>query len=292
MSRSALVIGATSMLGRELTSLLRAKGYHIIRCGRSEECELYLDLGADALPAVIQKMWVDVVFHCAAAFGDDSWAGCRLNEKINAAGSYLVAELTVNLNSEMLVYAGSISSYFPPNSPVTSYGSSKARGEDILEWSLVGKEIGFTSLRLPQLYDEVGECCKHQPWFGRIVAYANAGKTLRMPGGAAKRNFLHVRDAAMIMLTVAQKKMQGRFPACVLESESYEAIARQAYEVFGNGGDIEIAHEKKPFREVFIPESQKTYKLLECAPQINMREGLQLIKERGVVNNFGPMDVA
>lgn len=285
------VVGPGSMMGRELVQLLSEQGYRIIRCGRSPDSDIRLDLAASALPPMEKKLNADVLFHCAAVFGDDSWEGCRLNERVNALGSYLVAELAESLGCKAIVYAGSIFSYANQEGRLDSYGSSKARGEEILAWSMHRVGGSFASLRFSQLYDDNGLCCRHQPWFGRIVAYANSGQNLRMPGGDAKRNYLHVQDAVKMLLIVAEKRMAGIFPATAPESYTPFEIAKLAYEVFAKGGKVELAPEKAPFRGVPIPDSEETYKKLDYVPEIGIREGLMRIQMAGTADRFGPMDV-
>jgi len=292
MSKSALIIGSSSMLGQRLHEYLDKTGFKVFSCGRSDDDDIHYDLKDLALPHIPVGMKADIIFHCAATFSDDSLAGCLDNEKTNALSSYIINELATAIGCKHLIYAGTISScYSHHSSSMTSYGASKLRGEDILEWSLSRNKIAFTSLRFPQLYDEYGICCKHQLWLGRIIAYAFAGKNLRMPGGNAKRNFLHVDDAIQLMCAAMEKTTTGRLATTHFESITYERIAQQAYDIFDNKGAHELAPEKQPFREIFIPESSETYKLLNYWPKILMNDGIKMIKLAGSAQKFGPMDV-
>ncbi|MDC1287106.1 hypothetical protein N8198_04410, partial [Gammaproteobacteria bacterium] len=76
------------------------------------------------------------------------------------------------------------------------------------------------------------------------------------------------------------------------ESVSYEEIARQVYEVFGNSDGYEVAPEKQEFGELFIPDSKKSFELLNYWPKISMSCGLEMIKSTGSPEKFGPMDVS
>ena len=290
--KRAVVIGATSMLAERLIELLKSRGVGIFTCGRSPSHDAFVDLGSDHEIALPDKVKADVLFNCAAAFGDDSPEGCWLNEKVNALGAYQIAKVAAAAHCRSVVSSGTVSSCASTSrTALGSYGASKARGEEILDWALSRNAITFASLQLPQLYDENGHCCTHQAWFGRIVAYASAGKVLRLPGGGAKRNFLHVVDAAKLMIAAGEKGMQGIFPSCHPESESYDAIANIAFEIFGLGGHVEIAAEKQPFREVCIPASSGTFSAIDVYPKISMRQGLLMIKEGGHAHAFGPLDV-
>ena len=280
------------MLGRRLKDALLLAGFRVFSCGRSDVCDIHYDLGHAKMPEIPEGLKADVVFHCAASFADDSFSGCISNEKTNALSAYAIAGIAEAVGCKHLVYSGTISSSFAPASTaMTSYGASKLRGEDILEWSLGRKGVRFCCLRFGQLYDEYGACCVHQLWFGRIVAYAFAGQKLRMPGGHAKRNFLHVADAVRLMMAAVSGRVEGRLTVTHPESLTSEEIAGLAYEIFGKGGGFEIVQEKPPFRDLFIPDSRDSFKALACHPEISMREGLQMIKESGSPENFGPMDV-
>lgn len=172
-----------------------------------------------------------------------------------------------------------------------SYGFSKARGEDILEWGLSRNKMLFTSLRFPQLYDEYGECCRHQPWFGRIIAYAAAGKDLRMPRSLGQRNFVHVSDAAHLLCAASERKATGRMNIAHFESLSYGQIASMAYSVFKNGGNIYEVERKEPFRKVNFPSGESAFDSLGYRTAIMMLNGLTMIKNLNAQGNFGPMDV-
>jgi len=280
------------MLGQRLYKYLEKSGFHVFTCGRNENDDIQYDLKDFAIPHIPSELKADIIFHCAATFDDDSLSGCIHNEKVNALSSYPVGELASIVGCKHLIYAGSIfSCFFLHPGSMTSYGASKLRGEDILEWSLSRNNIAFTSLRFPQLYDEHGECCKHQPWLGRIIAYAYAGQNLRIPTGNAKQNFMHVDDALRLMYAAMEKATTGRLITTHFESITYEQVAQQAFDIFNNKGTYELASEKKPFREIFIPESSKSFKLLDYWPKILMQDGLEMIKLSGSPQKFGPMDV-
>jgi len=290
--KRAVVIGATSMLAERLIELLQSRGVGVFTCGRNRNHDVFVDLGSEYDIALPDEVKADVLFNCAAAFGDDSPKGCWLNEKVNALGAYQVAEVAAAAGCRSVVNAGTTSSCASPSrAALGSYGASKARGEEILDWALSRNAITFASLQLPQLYDDRGRCRTHQAWFGRIVAYASAGKVLRLPGGGARRNFLHVIDAAKLMAAAGEMGLRGIFPACHPESESYESIANTAYEVFASGGGVEIAAGKQPFREVCNPASAGTFAAIGVLPEISMRQGLVMIRESGHARAFGPLDV-
>ncbi|WP_342243476.1 NAD-dependent epimerase/dehydratase family protein [Pseudomonas sp. OTU5201] len=283
----ALVVGPNSMLGSRLSERLRELGWDVVGVGRRAECDVHLDLGSAELYLDYPVLKADVLFHCASAFGDDSPEGAWLNERVNVLGSHQVLALARAAGCRQVIYAGSVSS--TAQAPdLGSYGASKARAEQILAWGLEREGLGFASLRLAQLYDERGECVNHQRWFGRIVSYARTGRTLRLPPGEALRNFVHVRDAVAALVLAADQELRGVTHLCHPEGHSYLSIARQAFEVFGSGGDVVIAPEKVPFRHTFFPVLSPEFSSLRFT---SLLEGLRGIRDGGHAQRFEVFDV-
>lgn len=289
--RSALVVGARSILGAQLCASLRERGVLVLTAGRAPDDDVFFDLESAVVPAVGQTQ-VNVVFHCAASFEPDTEAGTAKNFCTNTASAWQVAAMCQVLGAKRLVYAGTVSSSYATTDRANynSYGLSKALGEQILEWALNKAGIGFASLRFSQLYDTEGRCCKHQPWFGRIVAYASHGQDLRLPESQGPRNFLHVEDAAEFMIRAVGNEFSGVLEVVHPQFLTCDELAEMAYEVFGWGGKVVRAPEKPPFRKVAFPAADAVVGALG-QPRIDMREGLLRIKDQNTWQAFGPMDV-
>tara|TARA_A100001037_G_scaffold291240_1_gene305094 strand:+ start:1563 stop:2435 length:873 start_codon:yes stop_codon:yes gene_type:complete len=284
------VTGAGSMLGEQLCAILIESGVTVIRVGRDTDAEINLDLRHGLKKAV--KSVADVLFHCAAGFGDDSPEGVRANFEINAAGCLHVLELADRLNCRSVVGAGTLSSCekFEPGS-MTSYGLSKAQGESLLQWGMMRRGGKFCALRFPQLFDTNGRSVKHQAWFGRVVTYAGAGLDLNLPASEGPRNFLHVEDAARLMLTAGQRGMSGVYSVVHQELINMGELAELAFGIFGRGGTARISDVKKPFRRVNYPKDAGMFQALDISPAISLREGLARIRDAGTESAFGPLDV-
>ncbi|MGU3494602.1 NAD-dependent epimerase/dehydratase family protein [Xanthobacteraceae bacterium A53D] len=290
--KTAAIIGARSMLGYTLAQRLRAQGITPLTIGRAADDDIRLDLRSDDVPDVAH-LSVDVIFHCAAGFADNSPQGLRENFRLNTASALQVAELARQLGASRMVYAGSLSS--DPaldGGAMTSYGLTKALAEQLLNWAMQQQEGGFTSLRFPQLYDTEGRCCRHQPWFGRIIAYASRGLDLRMPASLGPRNFIHVADAADLMIRAATSGVTGTLDIAHPEPLTWQQIADLAYAAFGQGGGAQIAPEKAPFRAVQFPDGASAFARLGLAPTISMAGGIARIVAAGTAPAFGPMDVS
>lgn len=292
MTSRAIVVGATSMLGRRVSEHLSENGIDVITCGRSSNSDIVLDLADFREVRRPQGFDADVLIHCAASFGGDDYDGTLMNERVNALGSLAVARLAELSRCKHLVLASTIICYpLPGTSGLSSYGSSKRRGEQLIESAFARTDITFCSLRLPQLYDEYGECFKHQAWLRRILAYANQGKDLALPPSPNKQNFMHVEDAAALMSASVHRGLSGVWPATHPDSISYLDIAKLAYAEFNRGGDIVEASNKKPFTERLIPESSPLFDTLGLVPRISMQDGIKRLKENCHPEKFGDLDV-
>ena len=124
----------------------------------------------------------------------------------------------------------------------------------------------------------------------RIMAYASHGMDLALPPSPGKQNFLHVEDAAAIMVALVRRSISGVWPATHPDSYSYHEIARIAYAEFGRGGAITEAHHKRPFTERFIPDSSPLYDALGIGPHVSMRDGIKQLRRSCAPEKFGELD--
>lgn len=289
---SVIVLGATSMLGRELVRQLSAKGIEVIRAGRHCDSDIVVDLGSGKPPEFRYDRRADVLIHCAAAFGGDSPEGIRDNLCVNVAGCVQTLEIVRESGVKKIVYAGSVSSdTMLESGPIGSYGFSKAEAERILSWAIVRVGGHFCSLRLTQLWDTEGACCAHQPWFGRIVAYTSRGQSINMPPANGPRNFMHVSDAAQLLIRAAAGTLEDIHPVSYPVDIDLAEFAQVAYQIFGRGGRVIIDPAKIPFRKTNFPREEGIFEALGYQPQISPEQGLMLIRDAGTADRFGPMDV-
>ncbi len=286
------IIGIDSMLGSELARQLRIKGYSIISVGRASHNDIVFDLTGTFVPASCKGFRADTLIHCASSFDGDDPVGSRVNFSTNALGCLNVLSLMQALTCKNCCYAGTVISYddFEPGR-MNSYGLSKTQGEQILHWGTNKVGGRFCSLRLTHIYDTAGDSCKHQPWFGRIVAYASRGMDLRMPDSDGSRNYLHVTDAAGLMIRALEVELSGCWPLCHTEHLDHAAIAVLAYSEFARGGEILLDKKKIPFRKVNYPTSKALFERFGMAPAISMAQGLAMIHHAGTAPSFGPIDV-
>ncbi|MBU1309935.1 MAG: NAD(P)-dependent oxidoreductase [Gammaproteobacteria bacterium] len=291
--KTAAVLGASSMLGQALCKQLNGQGVEIIRIGRDDNADIKFDLADDKFNLSHVRHRADVFFHCAASFADDSEQGVAHNLRINAYSAATVARIAVQLGARQFVYAGTLSSATDFDSGrYSSYGLSKALAEQQLLWLLDKFGGQCCVLRFTHLYDTLGCCIQHQPWLGRIVVYAANGQTLNLPEALAIRNFLHVDDAAKMMLKAVAMKAAGVLNALNPQSLTMMAITQMAYQIFNNGGQYLVDASKGPFRALNYPKGEGCWNTLNYIPTITLEQTFSQIKQQGLSEQFGPMDVA
>lgn len=288
--KTAAIVGSRSMLGAKLAALLRARNVEVISIGRSRDDDILAELGL--VPAIMPEIdsAADALFHCAASFCGDDPAGHRQNLSVNGGSAGLVSEIAQKLGAKAFVYAGSAFSDKNAQENYGSYGFTKHLAEQA--FIALGPDIGFrfVSLRFSQFYDTEGRCCAHQPWFGRIIAYASRGLDLRMPASLSPRNFMHVEDAAEAMIRAAEEPVHGIIPISHPENLTSDELAALAYDTFAAGGRPIIVPDKAPFRAFRFQDGAESLTALALRPR-SMRAGLEGIRDAGTANAFGPMDV-
>lgn len=273
-----LIIGGSSMVGKRLRARL-GSAYAVATAGRDGLADINFDLTADTQPANGRQF--DVVIHCAASFGGNDAKGLVENELTNSLGALRVGALAARVGCRHLVYLSSISSYdHPDNAYFGSYGLSKRHGQDNLELLCRTTAMQFTSLLLPQLYDEYGAARRHQPLFYRIMDCARSGADVTLYGKRdALRNLLFVGDLAVIVERIIAGQVSGIFPCVHPESHTLSDIAGIAFDVFGKGGTVVFQPDKPDIPGVYVPEPGELYALLGYRPETSLREGIGKIRD-------------
>ena len=288
---TSLIIGGSSNLAIELRNLLESSGKKVQMLGRNTN-HVQLDLESQKLVGIELIKGITEVFICASSFESDTLEGIKKNLVVNTNGTSIILKLLEKTRPKKVTYAGTVFSdpAFDPSREYGSYAFSKKICEDILIWWCLKYGVSFRSVRLSQLVDSHGNCCKHQPWIGRIVGYAARGMELSMPGSIGVRNFLHIEDAALIMSRAHECEgsvINGSNPNGI----SYHEIASEAFDLFSCSSKLKISKHKEKFKGVFPPKTPTIFELLNIAPSFNVSSWLRQIKELDNGLNFGPIDV-
>jgi nucleoside-diphosphate-sugar epimerase len=291
----AIVVGYSSMLGLSLCSQLEACGIEVITAGRSEDAEIHCDFQVQ--PPRLDPpthLNVDVIYVLSSAFSDDSLEGIGHNLLINSASASYIFMLAAATHPDLIVYVGSIFSYanIDPSQGMNSYGMTKKIAEDLLAWWCARNNVRFVGIRLSQLFDDYGLCVKHQPWIGRIIRYAFDQQDLFMPRSDGKRNFLHVEDAASLLVDATlYPTIDGIHNGCSPVDYSYDELASLAFAYNGCMEKLHISEAKQPFRSLYFPDTDLLFTILGRIPQLTPQRWLERIHASESWSRFGPLDV-
>jgi nucleoside-diphosphate-sugar epimerase len=266
------------MLGRRLATQL-AQTCEIFTAGRDGKADIFIDLN-DPSQSIPENITCDALVHCAASFEGDTFDGALQNEKINALGSLLVAKVGRQFKCRHIVCISSIFAYsHTDNEYYTSYGMSKAHGEDNLRLTTQMLNISLTCLRVSQMYDEFGESRRHQPFFHNIIGRAACGQNIEFYGTKDRlRNFIHVEDVVSVIQKVLYSNAIGDFPVVFPKSYTLSEIATTAFQVYGTNGGISFRPDKPDIKSVFIPQLSDLYERIGFMPQIDLHSGISLIR--------------
>jgi nucleoside-diphosphate-sugar epimerase len=292
----AIILGHTSMLGIAVKQKLAEHGHQYITAGRSAVSSIHVDLRTQPPNETHFKDYkdIDCIFVLPSSFSNDSIEGLTENVLVNTAGCTHVISLARATSAKSVIYAGSVSSYkeFDINRGLSSYGLSKMMAEEVLDWWSANHAVRFASIRFSQLYDDYGLCIRHQPWIGRIIRYGFEKQDLYMPASASKRNFLHVEDAAELMIEASlNASAQGILNGCSPLNESYQDIADIVFYYNRCIDRLHVANSKEPFKPLSIPADILFYQMIGRKPLISLENWVERIDSMQTWQNFGPMDV-
>ena len=211
-----LVTGATGFLGYEVASALVRRGLHPrLMVRRPERGRLLTPLGAEVVHAnlltpeslarAVEE--VDTVIHLAARATFERYERIRPTI-VDGSSALMRAGHAAGVKrfvfaSSLLVYGGQPDPIdaSTPTSPQIGYGRAKVEAEDALRRE-AGDEVALSILRLPHVYGA------RSFLFDQLKA-----GWLPFPGdGTNVYSHLHVRDAAEMLIEVAQRGWTGTSP--------------------------------------------------------------------------------
>jgi nucleoside-diphosphate-sugar epimerase len=209
-----LVTGATGFIGFEMAKQLTSMGHDVrLMVRRPDRAALLRPFGAQLISADLTSPTslrravegVDTVFHLGARAVFESYA--RLRPTI-VDGSVSLMQAAIEANSRTFVYASSLLVYNSqqeaivaqtPAAPRVDYGQAKLDAEARLQRLAEGAGINFAAIRLPHVYGATDLL------FERI----RRGLLLSIGSGENLYSHLHVRDAARLLIAVAERGWSG-----------------------------------------------------------------------------------
>lgn len=210
----SLITGSTGFIGFELAKLLKAEGQSMrLMVRRPQRAALLRPLGAELIsadlmaPASLRRATehVDTVFHLAARAVFEPYR--RLRPTI-VDGSVALMQAAAEAGVKSFVYASSMLVYdgqrdfideSTPARPRVDYGIAKLEAEQRL--AEIADRVGmrFAAVRLPHVYGASG--LLFERLHRGLVIQAGAGHNLY--------SHLHVKDAARLLLGVAERGWTG-----------------------------------------------------------------------------------
>ena len=220
-----LVIGGAGYIGSALLPKLLAKGYHVrlldLLIYGTEPIGNVIDhpnleiMQADfrQVDKVVEAMRnVDAVVHLGAIVGDPA---CALDEEltieVNLMATRMIAEVAKGSNVSRFIFASTCSVYGANPAtldersalnPVSIYARSKIASEQVLT-SMATSQFGPTSLRFGTIYGLSGRT-RFDLVVNLLTAKAMVEGRITIFGGSQWRPFVHVDDAAEVVLTTLE----------------------------------------------------------------------------------------
>ena len=295
---TSIILGHNSMLGEAIKSLLDDLHEDYITVGRHRDSDIQITQERE--PAKLlgkreSRAGVDSLFVLSSTFEADTSRGISSNILGNSSIANYAISLAEAFEPLSIIYSGSVSSYegFDAHRGLSSYGLTKRIVEDLLAWFATRSGSRFASVRFSQLVDDRGRCVTHQPWIGRIIRYAFERGHLFMPRSGGKRNFLHIDDAASLLLAVQRNPhLEGVLNGCSPDPYSYHDLAQIAFRFNDCLDKLHLDERKQPFRPVDPPNDVLLYELIDEMPSVSPESWIERIAMLNSCAGFGPMDVA
>lgn len=211
MTERVLVFGARGFLGRAVVATARGAGLVVVGVGRGGDVDITCDVGnPGALERALSDAEPSAVVNCAVRveFGDASLAELF---PVNALAPGVMAAWCRRASAH-LVHAsttlvhGARAELIEPSTPFkpdTVYGHSKLIAEELVD----GAGCDAAVIRLCGIYGAGGP--GHLS-LNRVIDAARAGSPPTVTGrGTARRNYIHVDDAALVLVDAVRRRLVG-----------------------------------------------------------------------------------
>lgn len=208
--KTALVTGATGLLGQALTRDLLANQWRVRGLVRVSTAGVPGGVEAvsgdvtapGSLAAAVEDC--DAVFHCAAAVGDA--VGSREMWRVNVDGTHHMLEAAVAAGVPRFVYASSVAVYgrrsgvYPEDTPLGDPGNPYGRTKAAAEKLLLGDAPRTAIIVRPTNIYGPGD--RHL--LGRVVALLTSKRAALIDGGRGRLNLVYADDVAALMRAAAE----------------------------------------------------------------------------------------
>lgn len=273
-----LIVGSTSVIGKAVAKRLATLGG--VKLAGRREADIAFDLTAwQELP--IPNETFDVVVHIAADFGGSTDEDYIRAAQVNTVGTLSACALAHHVGARHFVLLSSISStYTADDAHYGIYALTKRHSEEVAQFFCEERDIALTILRPSQVYDDAGECRRHQAFFYLIADWAEAGQDIELFGSRdARRNYLHLMDLAEIVGRVIEGRHTGVFTCAFPCHVRIGEMAVAAYAAFGTTGRVRFIAGKQDLEDLPDISVDALYELIDFWPGIDVAEGYRRISE-------------
>lgn len=272
-----LIVGSTSVIGKVLATRFERLGEVKLAGRRGADIPLDLTRWRD-LPELEESF--DVVVHAAADFGGTTDEDYIRAELVNAVGTLSVCRLAGRVQARHLVLLSSISATYQAGDPYYGiYALSKRHSEEAARFFCSERNLPLTILRPTQVYDDAGDCRRHQEFLYFMADRAQAGQDISLYGSNnALRNYLHLDDLAEICCRVVQGRSTGTFTCASPQSVRLSELADAAFSAFGRGGQLQFMADKPDLADLPAIDDYSLYDQIEYWPGIGISDGFKRIR--------------
>lgn len=275
-----LIVGTNSFLAQQLTKQLQLDHKDLLLDGiynknldRTDRSKFRKLIQVDDLETLNDTY--DLVFLIAAfiPYGEYSTA----NIKLITSNITLPARVLTQFESAKLVYASSVAVYGDITDKVitedtpfikpTKYGASKLAGETV-----ISNAKRFAILRFTSIY---GKGMTARTFLPYIVDKAKtAGQITLFGDGSRKQDYIHVEDAANLLIAASKHKDNSVLLGCNGTSVSNKEVAETIQSLLPN---VSIDYKGEDQSASFDYSSARIVDLLNFKPSVTLRNGLEMM---------------
>lgn len=271
--KKILIVGANSSLAKELIPKLN-NYYKVVTAGR-DNCSIYCDV----TEPLLFPEGLDIAIHLAANFGGKSDEEIVNALKTNVLGTLNVCQAAKKANIKHLIIISSIFTLLDEQSPFyTIYSLTKKQADEMAQFYCKLNNISLTILKPSQIYGDDNKYKNNQPFFYHIMDKVENGENIEIYGNNdALRNYIHCDDVAEIITRIVDKNILGTYNCANPNNVSYSQIAKTAYKMFKNKGEIVFLTDKLDIPDNIFEKDCSLYEKINFYPQIDIEDGIKRI---------------
>lgn len=268
-----LLAGGHSSLARVLRPVLGSFA-EVMTAGPSG-CDVELDLSWPAAQFCLPQR-IDVVVNMAAHFGGSDFEAILAAENINALGGLKLSHAALKAGAGHFVNISSTSAYLDSRSEYYGvYALSKRHADELIQLFCAKENLPCTILRPSQLYGELDDFRKHQPFLYSALDKAMRNEDIVVYGNRdALRNYLHVEDFCRFISSVIGGCVEGVYSCTSPENTSLLSVASAVIKAARSGSKVVYDRAMKDIPDNIFPYDDTLYRKIGAYPAIGIEEGI------------------